>query len=89
MAELNRINYLLGCLEEYWQEVPVVASQINLWDTISQVDYVIDETPSAERLLEELLRLQEEFTFDQHKRFDELEKLIEGNRSVLAGIIDA
>jgi hypothetical protein len=43
MADLVRIDFLLKYLFSFWENVPMVAREIDSWDHYDQLDYLLED----------------------------------------------
>jgi hypothetical protein len=84
-AEVQRdIDRLLDHLLEAWQELPQVAREIDEWDLIEHIDYLVEWAPEDSQAFH-LRQLMERHgaTEAQHRRYEQLERLMRANRPIL------
>ena len=81
------IDEWLDYLTEAWQALPGVASEIDRWNLIDQIDYVEEWAPKEEvaTQLRQLIALPEA-TEEQRRRYAQLDHLMRTNRPVLEQI---
>lgn len=85
----SRIDFLLGNLVNFWQDVPHVTLEIDDWDVAIREDYLVDDCYFAlHPLFDELKSRQSEFDSEQERRYQELLALIEKNQPVLEAIFE-
>ena len=76
----DRLDYLLGA----WRELPDAEREIDSWDLVEQIDYVLEWTPKEE-LLDRLREYSARGQMNdvQLKRLAELEELVARHRPIL------
>lgn len=95
MAELTTKNYqyidkLLHFLRASWEELPQVASEIDQWDMIDQLDYIEEWILEDDRLRQlEQYAKRGAMSQDQATRYEELKKIIERSRPILQQLRDS
>jgi hypothetical protein len=80
----ERIDLILGILEEQWGRLPAVETEIDGWDPIDQIVF-IEEWPLEEQRLDQMKSYAAEgaLTEEQMARYEDLKRVVTRNRPII------